>query len=491
VDFYVDGTLTGTAASAPYTFSWSSPSIGTHTVTAVAVDSQGASTTSAARTVTVSNQNQLPTVSIVTPTDNSLWHSPASFMFQANASSGEANDTVTVQFYVNGVLQGSDSTSPYSINLSSLAAGTYTLMARAIDGQSAQVDSVTRTITVSDTNAAPTVTISTPTNNANYPMAPAGFTINATASAGEVNGWVTRVEFYVNGNLVNTDTSGPWSYPVSGLANGTYALTAKAFDELEASTTSAPITVTVGPQPKMYFIHTDHLDTPRLITDANQQVVWRDENAEPFGDSPADENPSGLGSFEFPMTVSLYYNDKETGNAYATQRDCYVSGLGRFCVSDPIGLEGGINTYTYVRGSPLRYSDPEGLFDPAGFGAGVVAVAGVAVSTVVAVAAGAVAVVYPSSIANENAPSDRPWRKRKRWLVYVRCNVNMQENCQNCPPTIGGKAFGNTFPEANAFAQADANANLGWAGARGCQARHCHAIKCFENGREVRCPTWN
>lgn len=194
---------------------------------------------------------------------------------------------------------------------------------------------------------------------------------------------------------------------------------------------------------------------------------------------------------EFPLGLSLYYRDKETGNAYAMYRDAYDPGIGRFPQSDPIGLNGGLNTYSYVLGNPLLYSDPSGLFDPTGFGAGVATAAGVAASTVVAVTAGAIGLFYPTSIANENVPSDREWRKRKRWLVYVRCNVNKQENCKNCPDTIGGKAFGNTFSEANAFAQMDANANLGWSGARGCQARHCHAIKCFENGREVRCPTWN
>ena len=282
-------------------------------------------------------------------------------MFQAQASSGEANDTVQVQFFVDGVLQGTDSTSPYSVNLSSLAAGTYTLMARAIDGQSAQTDSVTRTITVSDTNNPPTVSITAPANDANFPTAPASFTLSATAGAGEISGWVTRVEFYVNGSLVNTDSAGPFSFNVSGLANGTYVLTAKAVDQLNAETISAPITVTVGAAPlKAYFIHTDHLGTPRLIADSTGTTVWRNDNTEPFGANPPDENPSGLGAFEFPLRFPGQYFDKESNLAYNYFRD-YDAALGRYTRSDPIGLRGGLNTYGYVRSNPLRFRDPYGL----------------------------------------------------------------------------------------------------------------------------------
>ena len=87
-------------------------------------------------------------------------------------------------------------------------------------------------------------------------------------------------------------------------------------------------------------------------------------------------------------------------------------------------------------------------------------------------------------------PKDRPWRKPGgRWQVYVRCHVKKEKNCSNCSANfIGGKAFGGTFSSAFSFAQMDANRNLGYQGARNCQARHCQPVACFENGRRIKCP---
>jgi len=138
--------------------------------------------------------------------------------------------------------------------------------------------------------------------------------------------------------------------------------------------------------------YVDHLNTPRLIADQNQRTVWRWDQQEPFGVNVPDENPSGLGAFEFPLRLPGQYFDRETGLFYNVTRN-YSSGIGRYLEAD---LAGGVlfrnmaltnlgalgvvhpeliallysrqprlnHLYLYVGSNPLSYSDSLGLIWP-------------------------------------------------------------------------------------------------------------------------------
>ena len=70
-------------------------------------------------------------------------------------------------------------------------------------------------------------------------------------------------------------------------------------------------------------------------------------------------DPSGVGAFEFNMRFPGQYFDRETNLEYNYFRD-YDPGIGRYVESDPIGLRGGLNTFAYVISDPLSFTDPFG-----------------------------------------------------------------------------------------------------------------------------------
>lgn len=125
--------------------------------------------------------------------------------------------------------------------------------------------------------------------------------------------------------------------------------------------------------------HPKHLNTPRLVADAAGTTVWKWEQAEPFGDSPADENPSGLDVFDLPLRLPGQVNDKESGLAQNWFRD-YDKSLGRYPQSDPIGIYGGLGTYSYGALNPLTYSDRTGEWVWVAAGAGIGAVGNVLIT---------------------------------------------------------------------------------------------------------------
>src|SRR5204862_1659061 len=136
------------------------------------------------------------------------------------------------------------------------------------------------------------------------------------------DGSIANVEYFYGTTLITSLGAPPYSFVWTEVPQGAYALTARVTDNLGGAMTSVAVNVTVNAaEAKLYYIHVDHLDTPRLIADQNQQTVWRDDNTEPFGDSAPDENPSGLGVFELPLRLPGQFHDKETGLYYNAARD--------------------------------------------------------------------------------------------------------------------------------------------------------------------------
>jgi RHS repeat-associated protein len=112
----------------------------------------------------------------------------------------------------------------------------------------------------------------------------------------------------------------------------------------------------------LYNVDVDQIDTPRVITKQDHTIVWRWDTAEAFGGTAPNQDPSGLGAFVFNQRFPGQVADAETGLFQNWNRE-YNARQGRYIESDPIGLDGGINTYSYVSGDPLTGTDSLGLLE--------------------------------------------------------------------------------------------------------------------------------
>ena len=115
--------------------------------------------------------------------------------------------------------------------------------------------------------------------------------------------------------------------------------------------------------PEVAYIQPDHLGTPRVVIDPVRNLsLWEwSSKSEVFGNQAPNSDPDGDGvAFELALRFPGQQATDASGLFYNYQRE-YDPAVGRYSQSDPIGLRGGISTYSYVSANPASLIDPKGL----------------------------------------------------------------------------------------------------------------------------------
>ena len=130
----------------------------------------------------------------------------------------------------------------------------------------------------------------------------------------------------------------------------------------------------LNPTPKVSYLTSDHLGSPRIITDEAGAVISRhdymafgDEVSQKLGNVGGRTSAQGYGTADdVRKQYTGYERDKESGLDYAQAR-YYNSNHGRFTSVDPLTASANIrnpqtfNRYSYVLNSPYKFTDPLGL----------------------------------------------------------------------------------------------------------------------------------
>ncbi|SFH06693.1 Por secretion system C-terminal sorting domain-containing protein [Pontibacter chinhatensis] len=235
-----------TDGSNGWSFTWGNVQAGNYAFTVKATDDKGAVTTSPAVNITVTEPtNQAPVVAITSPMEGANFIAPATIKIVADAS--DAEGTVSrVEFYQGEAKLGedTDSSDGWEYTWSNVTVGAYQLMAKAFDNLGAESSSSIVSISVNEPdNIAPIVVLTSPDTGATF-TAPA--TITITADASDIDGSITKVEFYQGETKLGERLTSPYTYTWSDVGTGSYNLTAKATDNKGAVAVSNMVNITVN-----------------------------------------------------------------------------------------------------------------------------------------------------------------------------------------------------------------------------------------------------
>lgn len=224
--------------------------------------------------------NQLPSVSLTSPSSSATFTAPATITLAATAT--DSDGTIDhVEFYNGTTKIGSDTTAPFSLAWSNVIAGTYNLKAVAFDNNNASTASSVVTITVGSANQPPTVELGPDRviTMATGPTSTAA--VKLTSTANDQDGQITNYfwELVSGPTSVNFSSPDSSSTTVGGLRMGTYVVRLtvtdngglKAYDEVSITINEPPV-ANAGPDQEI-TLPTNVVTLSGSGQDADGQIV--------------------------------------------------------------------------------------------------------------------------------------------------------------------------------------------------------------------------
>lgn len=226
----------------------------------------------------------------------------------------------------------------------------------------------------------------------------------------------------------------------------------------------------------VYYIHADHLDTPRLATNGSGQIVWRSRQ-EAYGRATVQEDPDGNGALVSINTrFPGQYFDAETGMHYNYRRD-YDPAIGRYVQIDPIGMRGGVNLYLYADAAPAAVYDAEGTSATTAPGIRIPGIRVPAPHPLLGALVGGLIIGDAIYGLWGDSISDFIYIMAKgKWTCSASCNVQQIKKDACCPERVTGSASG---PSENIACRAAKRAAT-QSTPPGCYPRHCQC-DCYKN----------
>lgn len=284
VAFLQNGVKIGEDSIAPYSIALSNLAPGPYFFSVQVFDSRGGSGVSIPAAVLV---NAVPVVQIGAPRNGGTYPLFSNLNFEVSATDPDGS-VKKVEFYLNNAKVAEDSVAPYEYEYIANTYGNYSFFARASDNLGGIAASGSLNFVI---NAPPIVAISSPSTGTKYTP---GSVLTLQVKTSDVDGVVSRVEFWQNGEKLGEDLDPPFTFIVNNLNSGGYIFAAKAFDNFGASSTSSPVAVIVNAPPNILFV-TPTKDTTIL---QSKSLTVNLDAKDPDGEI---------------IKVELYLNDQKIG----------------------------------------------------------------------------------------------------------------------------------------------------------------------------------